>query len=394
MSCLDVPVPGCIRGLLVQEASVSCAESADYKINRRIRAFCENEKHYSSAAIDLACDLASGPSDLIVLVESLPQVLEYNADLATFVRECPMLKAVDELIHFASNGTRSIETVSVLQNIAYPGYDIGVLSMMQADRLVWDIINLKKPKVVLCCWSGVFYEQDFPFLGKVMSKGVGTWPPFEHVEIRDSKILTIRSFRPDITLRRRGKSPNTRMLLIYHFVLAFHLLEDPAGSPRQVPDWAKLMSERASEEQDSDASDLGSEGVVWGIECIPETLIEELALNPRNPSLQGIISCWEPEQQIAFFLKELCHSDYSGGAAPLVRLCLVFQSYEHPDKEEVVKGLHKAGCRQKTFEVEPGIVLKTMSEAARLLDGRLISMLEGEDFVDVQVEWEDMVIVE
>ena len=78
-----------------------------------------------------------------------------------------------------------------------------------------------------------------------------------------------------------------------------------------------------------------------------------------------------------------------------MQLCLVLQFYEHPEKEEIIKGLHEAGCRQKTFEVEPDVRLRTIPEAARLLDDRLTSILEAEeDFVDVQAELEDMVIVE
>lgn len=245
MSCLDVPVPGCIRGL-VPEASAPHAESGDDETFRRLRGYCETYQ-FSAGEMDHARSLASGPSDLIVLVERPRGDLRYRLDFANFVRACPTLKAVDELIRFASKGARSIETVTVLQVFSYPGNLLGHLSTSQAYRLVGDIIRLKKPKVVLCCWTGRFIEEESTFADRFMSRGVGTWPPYEHVGVRDLDIITIRSFPPAITLRLRRTSPHTRMLLVYHFVLAFRLLEDPAASSGHVSDWAKLMSERGSE---------------------------------------------------------------------------------------------------------------------------------------------------
>ncbi|KZN84578.1 hypothetical protein EN45_087190 [Penicillium chrysogenum] len=63
-----------------------------------------------------AIDLASGLSDVIVILERPRTEISHspNQSYADFVNGCHTLKAVDELLRFASRGTRDIGTVTVV----------------------------------------------------------------------------------------------------------------------------------------------------------------------------------------------------------------------------------------------------------------------------------------
>ncbi|KAK8128705.1 hypothetical protein PG984_009813 [Apiospora sp. TS-2023a] len=79
------------------------------------------------------------------------------------------------------------------------------------------------------------------------------------------------------------------------------------------------------------------------------------------------IATWDPEDKITFFLERLYSSDYSGGALPLVELCLTFKLWEHPEKEVLIRHLKAIGNCQRSFQTENDINLSTIEEAARLV---------------------------
>lgn len=63
--------------------------------------------------IQHACNLASGLSGLVVILER-PARRNYRLNFEQFVLACDTLKAVDDLIIFATDGAKSIYTVTIL----------------------------------------------------------------------------------------------------------------------------------------------------------------------------------------------------------------------------------------------------------------------------------------
>lgn len=75
--------------------------------------------------IKQACHLASGGSDMVVILERpRPPSTEHNysASFDQFVKSSPTLFAVDRLIRYGSKGARSIHTVTVLDAFIFKPY--------------------------------------------------------------------------------------------------------------------------------------------------------------------------------------------------------------------------------------------------------------------------------
>ena len=103
--------------------------------------------------IDHACNLASGPSDIIVILER-PKTRashNYGHPFPQFVGDCKTLWAVDELIRFATNGARSIHTVTVLDAFSFKPNDNSRIPDARCHQLLAEILRAKKPKVVIRC---------------------------------------------------------------------------------------------------------------------------------------------------------------------------------------------------------------------------------------------------
>ncbi|KAH7187138.1 hypothetical protein DER44DRAFT_800654 [Fusarium oxysporum] len=112
MLCLDIPVPRCVQKLIFGPP-VCLPNVQGIKAVNLIRKFGD-EFGRRRDEIDQACSLASGPSDVVILLERPHESQTYNRIFGEFVKRCKTLKSVDELIRFSSNGARSIHTVTVL----------------------------------------------------------------------------------------------------------------------------------------------------------------------------------------------------------------------------------------------------------------------------------------
>ncbi|KAK8096429.1 uncharacterized protein PG998_014297 [Apiospora kogelbergensis] len=381
MSCLDVPVPDCIRRQ-ARKSPFRFLTRGDCVALDLIREFGA-EFDRPANEIHKACMLASGYWDLIVILERPRKSHPYNASFRDFVQNCDTLKAVDELIQFASKGSRSIHTVTVLDAFSFSPpkpSESGSLPTLRCYELAENIIKHKGPKVVLCCWSDKSGESSL-LSHKFMSQGVGTWPPCEKIAIEGTDVLAIRSFHPATAVCYRKYSPCTRMILIYHFVLAFGYLSDSGRSFGNYPQWAEYISQKksgvgkprptnlrlsltskSSEKCDSRLQSI--EQAIKKVECIPETLVNDIAAQHLSePSLQQIRDL-NPEDQLNFFLQRLCSKNYAGGALPLVKLCLVLKQSKHAKKEKMTPLLYTIGSHLASLQTEPSIKLLTVAGAA------------------------------
>jgi len=133
---------------------VISADAADKEVLRLLRAFGK-EFNCSEGEITQACNLASGPSDIVVILERPAPNHNYEATFEEFVSDCKTLKAVDELIRFATNRARSIYTVSILDTFSFKTRKTWSRpSDEECNQLLSRILRIKKPKVVLGSWSG------------------------------------------------------------------------------------------------------------------------------------------------------------------------------------------------------------------------------------------------
>jgi hypothetical protein len=110
--------------------------------------------------IDHACNLASGPADVVVILER-PKTRtshNYGHPFPQFVGCCKTLWAVDELIRFATNGARSIHTVTVLDAFSFKPDDKSHIPDERCHQLLAEILRAKKPKVVIRCHRGEYKD--------------------------------------------------------------------------------------------------------------------------------------------------------------------------------------------------------------------------------------------
>ncbi|CZR49893.1 uncharacterized protein FPRO_16099 [Fusarium proliferatum ET1] len=147
MLCLDIPVPRCVQKLIF-EPPVCLLNVQDIKAVNLIRKFGD-EFGRRRDEIDQACSLASGPSDVVILLERPHESQTYHGTFGEFVKRCKTLKSVDELIRFSSKGARSIHTATVLDAFSFKPRDSTPIPSERCHQLIEEILKLKKPKVVL-----------------------------------------------------------------------------------------------------------------------------------------------------------------------------------------------------------------------------------------------------
>ena len=171
--------------------------------------------------IDQACNLASGPADIVIVLER-PKTRtshEYGHLFPKFVGRCKSLWAVDELIRFATNGARSIHTVTILDAFTFKPDNKSHIPDERCHQLLEDILRAKKPRVV------IRYHRD-----GYKSAGIKRFelPSNEYKFVRtesqvsdDHKTIILQSFHPSVAVNNAARRPEFRYLLIHHFIAAF-----------------------------------------------------------------------------------------------------------------------------------------------------------------------------
>ncbi|KAM5526788.1 hypothetical protein FOXYSP1_20777 [Fusarium oxysporum f. sp. phaseoli] len=135
--CLDIPVPRCVQKL-ISEPPVCLPNKQDIKAVNLIRNF-GNEFGRQKDEIDQACSLASGQSDLVILLERPHKSQTYRRTFGDFVKRCETLKRVNKLIRFSSKGARSIHTVTVLDAFSFKPEDSTRIPSERCHQLIEEI---------------------------------------------------------------------------------------------------------------------------------------------------------------------------------------------------------------------------------------------------------------
>ena len=217
--CLGIPIPLSVQGL-PRTPPVSFHHLGDLSSLQALKDFGKEFKVHCDE-IDQACNLASGPGDIVVILER-PKTRashEYGHPFPKFVGRCRSLWAVDELIRFATNGARSIHTVTVLDAFTYKPDNKSHIPDERCHQLLEDILRAKKPRVVIRChrdeyknaWMKRFElpSNEYKFVRTESQVG------------ENHKTIILQSFHPSVAVNNPARRPEYRCLLIYHFIAAF-----------------------------------------------------------------------------------------------------------------------------------------------------------------------------
>ncbi|KAF4953063.1 hypothetical protein FSARC_12479 [Fusarium sarcochroum] len=336
MLCLDIPVPRCVQQL-ISEPPVCLSNEQDIKA---------------------ACRLASGPSDVVILLERPHESQTYHGTFGEFVKRCKTLKSVDKLIRFSSKGARNIHTVTVLDAFSFKPKnreDSRRIPSERCHQLIEQILKLKKPKVVLCCWN---QPCKHPFVAQFKSYGVGTWPFRHQVDVEGFPTIAIRSFHPAAAIcYDESRKASCRMLLICHFVLAFSEL---AGST-VVPEWMETVCENSSTEYfECRRNDLRNLDNLTKTPVILSVLRKMMGLKTERTvyPLSENIDAEHQRQQVNAMLRQLFTSGYNEGAQDITQLCLLWRNYnyyQHSTWQDILSRFIELGSQQGSYQVQEAV---------------------------------------
>ena len=128
---------------------------------------------------------------------------------------CKTLWAVDDLIHFATNGARSIHTVTVLDAFYFKPDNTSPVPDERCHQLLADIIRAKKPKVIIRYYTDGYnnpWMKQFELPSEKYK--------FVRKEIPAGGNHKITSLHPSLPINYVARSPEYRCLLQYHFIVA------------------------------------------------------------------------------------------------------------------------------------------------------------------------------
>lgn len=135
------------------------------------------------------------------------------------MQNCGTLRAIDDLVRFATQGARSIYTVTVLNAFFYQ--PDGYLTELdeRCHEVLARILKAKKPKVIIRCHSG---EYSVEWLKRIELPAREYRLLRREVDIAEDHTATVfQSFHPSCAVNNADCRPEYRALLISHFVAAF-----------------------------------------------------------------------------------------------------------------------------------------------------------------------------
>jgi hypothetical protein len=191
----------------------------------------------SDEEITQACSLASGLSDVVIILER-PRATTYDTTFDQFIDNSGTLSAVDSLIRFASKGARSIHTVSVVDAFSFQEDKSKKQYDADCHFLLAQIIRTKKPRVIIRCHRDSYEDewmQRFELSGEEYQLQRKT-------VVCDNEHMTVvfQSFHPSCAIHNVDYRPEYRALLIHHFIAAFGELRGEGQLPECAEDLRKL----------------------------------------------------------------------------------------------------------------------------------------------------------
>lgn len=172
-----------------------------------------------------ALNLASGPSDIIIILQRPAPNHDYNVSFEQFVQDCKTLKAVDELIRFGTKGTRSIYTVTILDAFMFkPKGRVGIPDE-RCHQLLANVIDLKSPRLILRCHKESYDDSRLKFLEQDCEDY--KCPIKSRTTENQSTQYFAQCFHPSLAVNYKEFRPEYRIFLLLHFTEAFRKLGKP-----------------------------------------------------------------------------------------------------------------------------------------------------------------------
>lgn len=215
-------IPRCLRGM-TQSPPVCLHQQKDIQATQILREHGQ-ESGCSSHSIIQSSNLASGLSDVIVILERPRTENSHspNQSYGGFVNDCRTLKAVDELLRFASRGTRDIGTVTVVNAFSLQPDKNAHKANLRCEEILARFIQMKRPQVIIHCTNPKY---ESPWMRRFNFGGDLYRVRSEHIGIVDGHTaIVIPSFHPSHAINHYDNRLELRVLLMYHFAFAFHSL--------------------------------------------------------------------------------------------------------------------------------------------------------------------------
>lgn len=235
--CLDIPLPTCIQDLRQPPPRVAF-KPRDHEVLYRLEDFGRQERR-SAHEITQAKELAWGYSDVVVLLESPARNHRYDVDFDTFVKSSPTLKAVDNLIRFATRGYRSIGNVTVLDALSFKEGGHGNRrgpSVSACHRLLADMLKIKRPDIIISCYRESLRDARIERLSS---------PNEQNPVVRVENSFVVWSLHPARAVVWKPDSASARVSLVSSFVFAFAKLCD---GRREAPSWMITINDLVRQE--------------------------------------------------------------------------------------------------------------------------------------------------
>jgi hypothetical protein len=232
LTCLGIPVPQSLRQLAFTPP-VCLPTQGDLEAVEILKdlgkELCRPEDE-----IIQACNLASGFSDIVVILERPRRSSNhnFNVDFVRFVENSRTLQAIDELIRLATKGARSIHTVTVLNAFSYQPDKKRTLNNEKCHSVLAKILKAKKPRVVLRCHNDEYEDE---WMKRIEYRGEGYKLERNEARIAENYMtVVLQSFHPSCAVNNAQCRPEFRALLMHHFVAAFSVLNSEFALPEPV----------------------------------------------------------------------------------------------------------------------------------------------------------------
>ncbi|KAK7932900.1 hypothetical protein LTR80_011580 [Exophiala xenobiotica] len=197
-ACLEIPMPSCMRDFVTHSSTPPPRPGGAY-VDSLIANF-GNVHGKAMEEVEKCRLLADGPDDIVILLERPATDHDYSAPLAEFVSCSETLRAVDELIRFATRAQRNIQNVSVVDVFSLKPEGANAPSDDECHDLAKEILLAKKPKVIIGCTTKI---RQSHWLYCLNGKVTGV-PCTKYIDlgINEHSALFVRSFHPGYCVNR------------------------------------------------------------------------------------------------------------------------------------------------------------------------------------------------
>lgn len=239
-ACLEIPMPSCMRDFVTHSSTPPPRPGGAY-VDSLIANF-GNVHGKAMEEVEKCRLLADGPDDIVILLERPATDHDYSAPLAEFVSCSETLRAVDELIRFATRAQRNIQNVSVVDVFSLKPEGANAPSDDECHDLAKEILLAKKPKVIIGCTTKI---RQSHWLYCLNGKVTGV-PCTKYIDlgINEHSALFVRSFHPGYCVNRVDWCVESRIKLVYDFVFAFQATTRPVEHPSWLSSISSLRAKQ------------------------------------------------------------------------------------------------------------------------------------------------------